>query len=285
MPPAARAKGDHCDTSRSFALVGGGSGTGHHLAPGVGAGAGAPHPGLAAWTVAVPGPSCHCGAVNAGPVSAGARRACLLLAITGSVLLMSGVLLVAGSGILGDDRSRGWQPATLIALGLIISGLLCGAVIVAIAAPGNRRASGRIPRLPRAARPRRPARLLSRPVPETWPGPQAWPTSAPPPAQAGRPAPQAPPAADGPVPPGPEGLPSQNAPPAHDAGPAPSARPVPAPRPAPARRRAPATRRAPAPRPAPEARPAPEEEWMQAFRPDGPPPIPRPPPQRGGDDS
>lgn len=129
--------------------------------------------------------------MNAGPVSAGARRVCLLLAIAGSVLLMSGVLLVAGSGVLGDDQSRGWRPATLIALGLIASGLFCGAVIVAIAVPGSRRAIGRTRPPPRAARPGRPARLLPRP--------------------------------------------------------------------------------------------APEEEWMQALRPDGPPPIRRPPPQPGSD--
>lgn len=217
--------------------------------------------GLVAWTVAAPGPPCHCGAVNAGPVSAGARRVCLLLAIAGSVLLMSGVLLVAGSGVLGDDQSRGWRPATLIALGLIASGLFCGAVIVAIAVPGSRRAIGRTRPPPRAARPGRPARLLPRPAPETMPGPEAWPASAPPPAQAGWPAPKSPPPAGAPVP--------QARAAAEAAPPAPEAQPAPAPR--------------PAPRQPPEARPAPEEEWMQALRPDGPPPIRRPPPQPGSD--
>jgi hypothetical protein len=127
---------------------------------------------LVASTVAAPGPPCHCGAVNAGPVSAGARRVCLLLAIAGSVLLMSGVLLVAGAGILGGAQSRGWRPATLIALGLIACGLLCGAVVVAIAVPGGRRAGGRTRRPVGAARPRRPARLLPRPAPASRPAPE-----------------------------------------------------------------------------------------------------------------
>ncbi len=218
--------------------------------------------GPVAWTVAAPGPPCHCWAVNAGPVSAGARRICLVLAVAGTVLLMSDVLLVVASGIL-PGSSRGWRPATLIALGLIACGLFCGAVLVAVAVPGSRRAGRlvspvtayprRAERPGRTARSGRPARLLSRPAPET--GPEGWAAPGAAPAQGGWAAPGGPPAQAGWAAPG--------APPADGVS-------------------EPQTRTAPQ---AALARPAPEEEWMRALRPDGPPPIRRPPSQPGGDHS
>lgn len=278
--------------------------------------------GLLAWTVAAPGPPCHCWAVNAVPVSTGARRVCLLLTVAGAVLLMSGVLLVAASGILAGG-SLGWRPATLVAFGLIACGLFCGAVLVAVAVPGSRRAGGRggrpvspvaaypqrPERPPRAARsgPAPPARLLQwaapqpRSAPEAMPAPEALPSLGDQPGLGGQPGAgdqpglgDQPGAGDQPGPgpwriPGsepasgnwfvPEAQPGPGSRPGTEGSPGSASQPIPEPGPAAGER--PVKRSVRRARAAPEARLAPEEEWMRALRPDGPPPIRRPPPDHG----
>ncbi len=121
------------------------------------------------------------GAMNAGPVNAGTRRVCLLLAVAGSLMLMAGVLLGMVTGVLGGN-SRGWPIAIVLATGLIAGGLFSGAVMVAVAVPGNRRATVRHRRPPRAARPDRQPDALEewmsalRPAgPPPVPGPQPGP--------------------------------------------------------------------------------------------------------------
>ena len=87
----------------------------------------------------------------------------MLLAVAGSVVLMTGVLLGAVSGVLDKEESRGWPAVTVIALGLIASGLVCGALVVAIAVPRSRRVSGHARRPARLAPPSRlPRRSASR---------------------------------------------------------------------------------------------------------------------------
>lgn len=95
--------------------------------------------------VAAPDSPCHCGAVNAGPVSAGTRRVCLLLAVIGTLVLMAGVLLAVSSTVLG--QGPGGSPVVpAVAAGLIVGGLLCGVIMVAVTVPGGQRTSGRMRR-------------------------------------------------------------------------------------------------------------------------------------------
>jgi hypothetical protein len=198
--------------------------------------------------------------VNAVPVNAGTRRVCLLVAVTGSGVLMSGVLLLAVTGFLGQGQSRGWPASRFIAVGLIAIGLFCGGVLVAIGVPGKRQAG--------ASRTRRPApsaRLIRRPpLPRRRAAAEGWPVSG------DRLAPGERPTAEGQ--PAPEGLPTPGAPPGPGAQPAPDAPPAAEVWPTPEAR------------PAPEGRPDPSEEWMQALRPQGPPPVPRPPRRSRGND-
>ncbi|HCU95405.1 MAG TPA: hypothetical protein DHU96_22915, partial [Actinobacteria bacterium] len=141
----------------------------------------------------------------------------MLLAVAGSVVLIAGVLVAAVSAFLGQGRSSGLSAATLVGLGLIASGLFSGAVLVAIAVPGDRRVSGKSRRPARRAP---TARLLPRPVPqvppaaEGWLAPGAWPTPQAPPVQGGWPVAEPPSAQDVWTPAGPAPLPQ--APPAQD---------------------------------------------------------------------
>jgi hypothetical protein len=88
--------------------------------------------------LAGPGPPCHCEVVDAGPVKApvseGTRRACLLLAVGGTLVLMTGVLLAAVSAVLGQFEPGGWVLPSVISAGLITAGLFCGVVMLATSA-------------------------------------------------------------------------------------------------------------------------------------------------------
>jgi hypothetical protein len=93
--------------------------------------------------------------VNAGPVNAGTRRACLLLAGIGALVLMTGVLLAVSSTVLAQGPGR---PSVVIVLaaGLIAGGLLCGVVMIAVTVPGSERAGGPLRRPASGPSPRRP---------------------------------------------------------------------------------------------------------------------------------
>ena len=91
--------------------------------------------------MAAPEPPCHCEAVNArpvnarpvnAPVSAGTRRACLLLAVAGALVPVAGVLLGVVSAVLGQAQPGGRFPASVISVGLIAAGLFCGVIVVAV---------------------------------------------------------------------------------------------------------------------------------------------------------
>ena len=88
--------------------------------------------------LAAPGPPCHCEVVDAGPaktpVSEGTRRACLLLAVGGTLVLMAGVLLAVVSAVLGRFEPGGWILPSVISAGLIAGGLFCGVVMLATSA-------------------------------------------------------------------------------------------------------------------------------------------------------
>jgi len=88
--------------------------------------------------LAAPGPPCHCVVVDAGPVktpvSEGTRRACLLLAVAGTLVLMTGVLLAVVSAVLGQFEPGGWVLPSVISAGLIAAGLFCGVVMLATSA-------------------------------------------------------------------------------------------------------------------------------------------------------
>jgi hypothetical protein len=181
--------------------------------------------------------------VNAGPVNAATMRLCLLVAVTGSMVLISGVLLLAVTGFLDQGQSRGWPASRFIALGLIAIGLFCGGVLVAIGVPGKRQAG-----VGRTRRPVPSARLIRRPpLPRRRPATAGWPVSGKRPTPGRRSAAGDWPTAEGQ--PAPQGPPAPEARPAQEGPPAPEARP------------------------APGARPAPSEEWMRALRPNGPPPV------------
>jgi len=149
------------------------------------------------------------GPVSVRPVSAGVRRTCQVLAVTGGLAMMAGFLLAVLSAVAGPSALGGRLPVSLVASGLMAAGLSCGVMLIAVTAPSSRR-----------GRPGAPAR----PPASAWP-----PAPAPPPGPAG------------------DGLPAARA------------------------RRIHGRRRAPAPPRPPE--PDPSEEWMDALRPTGPPPV------------
>jgi hypothetical protein len=89
--------------------------------------------------------------VTARPVSAGVRRACQALAVAGGLAMMTGFLLAVVSAVAGPSVLGGRVPVSVIAPGLMVAGLCCGVMLIAVTAPGGRR---RRPRAPAPARPR-----------------------------------------------------------------------------------------------------------------------------------
>jgi hypothetical protein len=77
--------------------------------------------------------------VNGRPVNAGTRRACLLLAVAGALVLMAGVLLGVVTAVLGLFEPDSWLLPSVIAGGLIAAGLFCGVIMVAVAEPAGQR--------------------------------------------------------------------------------------------------------------------------------------------------
>jgi hypothetical protein len=86
--------------------------------------------------------------VEPGQVSAAARRTCVVIAVTGSLLVMAGLML----GFATQAVPSGLPGAGLIAGGLIAGGMFCGIVLIAASGPSPRR-GGR----PRGAAPPGPA--------------------------------------------------------------------------------------------------------------------------------
>jgi hypothetical protein len=135
------------------------------------------------------------GCVNGRPVNAGTRRACLLLAVAGTSVLMAGVLLGVVTAVLGLFEPGGWVLPSVIAGGLIAAGLCCGVMLVAVTEPAGRR--GGTPAAPQApvpashrrsddtVRPPSAAILGGHPLatqdrnPASTPGPAAIPASPP----------------------------------------------------------------------------------------------------------
>ncbi len=69
-------------------------------------------------------------------VSAEQRRACVGIAVAGSLLVMAGVMLGFASQVMG--LPSGWPAAGVVAWGLVTAGLVCGVVLLAAAGPGTR---------------------------------------------------------------------------------------------------------------------------------------------------
>jgi hypothetical protein len=132
MPPAGKGrKVIKCDPSRSPALVGAPS-------------------GIVPFTLSRANTNCYVilrppggratvGCVNGRPVNAGTRRACLLLAVAGTLVLMAGVLLGVVTAVLGLFEPGRWVLPSTIAGGLIAAGLFCGVMLVAVTEPASRR--------------------------------------------------------------------------------------------------------------------------------------------------
>ncbi|HEY6277972.1 MAG TPA: hypothetical protein VIX86_16760, partial [Streptosporangiaceae bacterium] len=79
----------------------------------------------------------------ARPVSAGTRRTCQALAVTGGLAMMTGLLLALISAVAGPSFLGGRTPVSLVASGLIVAGLFCGVTLIAVTAPGSRRSRAR----------------------------------------------------------------------------------------------------------------------------------------------
>jgi hypothetical protein len=77
--------------------------------------------------------------VHTPPVSAGTRRACVLLAVAGTLILMAGVLLGVASALLGPAQRGERFPALVISAGLISAGLFCGVLVVVVSMPEGHR--------------------------------------------------------------------------------------------------------------------------------------------------
>ncbi len=73
-------------------------------------------------------------------------RTCLILAVAGTLMLMAGVLLGAALAFLGQVPSGGAPFASLASAVLILAGLCCGVMLVAVSGRGDRRASARVTR-------------------------------------------------------------------------------------------------------------------------------------------
>jgi hypothetical protein len=86
--------------------------------------------------------------VKPGQVSAKTRRTCVVIAVTGSLLVMAGLML----GFATQVVPGGLPGAGLIAAGLIAGGMFCGIILIAASGPPSRR-GGR----PRRAAPPGPA--------------------------------------------------------------------------------------------------------------------------------
>ena len=98
-----------------------------------------------------------------GQVSAEMRRTCVGLAVTGSLLVMAGVML----GFVSEAVATGLPGTGVVSLGLIAGGMFCGVILVAASAsPGPSRGGRR----PRTAPPRPPpAGMAGRPgTSEEW---------------------------------------------------------------------------------------------------------------------
>ncbi|MGE5134165.1 MAG: hypothetical protein ACM32E_14840 [Gemmatimonadota bacterium] len=189
------------------------------------------------------------------PVKAGTRRAWSVLAVAGTVVLITGVLIAAAGEALARGTERGTPPATVAGLLLAACGLACGAALIAAAAagvPGAQRRPGQ-PGVPRPFRHRGAAR---RPAAAREPG-TLGPLSTDGPAAAG------PGSADRDDPPGGRAASGGRPEPAAPRGPFEPA----------SQRGGPAAPRTDPPAPADPGPGGQEtsEEWLRSLRPGGPP--------------
>lgn len=96
------------------------------------------------------------GTADRGPVNAATRRAWIALTVTGTGLLMAGVLMAAAGEAAAPGTERG-IPGAVIAGGVLFGcGLLCGFALLATAIAGLPGARGRTAAPPLGARLRAP---------------------------------------------------------------------------------------------------------------------------------
>jgi hypothetical protein len=93
-------------------------------------------------------------AVEPGWVGAEPLRRCVAIAVTGSLLVMAGVMLGFAAQAVG--LPGGWPAAGAVAVGLIVAGMSCGVVLIAVSRPPAGTGPGRRRRTPHAGQ-RRPA--------------------------------------------------------------------------------------------------------------------------------
>jgi hypothetical protein len=85
-------------------------------------------------------------AVEPGWVGAEPLRRCVAIAVTGSLLVIAGVMLGFAAQAVG--LPGGWPAASAVAVGLIVAGMSCGVVLITVSrrtapGPGRRQRTGR----------------------------------------------------------------------------------------------------------------------------------------------
>jgi len=77
--------------------------------------------------------------VEPGQVSAETRRRSVGIAVTGSLLVIAGIML----GLTAQVVATGLPDAGVVAWGLIAGGMLCGIILIVASGPASRSGGGR----------------------------------------------------------------------------------------------------------------------------------------------